>query len=210
MTQETLTTNDYPNLLERFFLIALEEVIGKNGVNTVLNQADLRDLINYFPNNILEKALEFDDISHILLALEAGYGKRGGQGFALRAGRACFKHILREFGPNMGFTDLAFRLLRMDEKINTTAEIFADLFNKYSNQQVEVIDQANRYLWRMVQCPFCWQRQADSPVCFFAVGLIHEALYWVSGGKFYHVEETDCIAKGDLACVIMIDKLPVE
>ena len=43
-----------------------------------------------------------------------------------------------------------------------------------------------------------------------AVGLLQEGLYWVSGGKYFNVEETDCIAKGDLACTIMIDKVPMS
>jgi predicted hydrocarbon binding protein len=42
------------------------------------------------------------------------------------------------------------------------------------------------------------------------VGLLQEALYWVSGGKFYDVEEQDCIAMGDAACVIIIDKVAIE
>jgi predicted hydrocarbon binding protein len=42
------------------------------------------------------------------------------------------------------------------------------------------------------------------------VGLLQEALYWVSGGKFYYVEEEDCIAMGDAACVIIIDKVAIE
>jgi predicted hydrocarbon binding protein len=43
-----------------------------------------------------------------------------------------------------------------------------------------------------------------------AVGLLQEALYWVSSGKFYNIEELDCIAKGDKACVIAIDKQPLD
>ena len=39
------------------------------------------------------------------------YGPRGGRGLALRAGRACFKYGLKEFGPVLGIADLTFRLL---------------------------------------------------------------------------------------------------
>jgi predicted hydrocarbon binding protein len=42
------------------------------------------------------------------------------------------------------------------------------------------------------------------------VGILQEALYWVSGGKFFNVEETHCIAAGDNACLIEIDKQPIE
>jgi len=43
-----------------------------------------------------------------------------------------------------------------------------------------------------------------------AVGLLHESLYWVSGGKQFAVEETECIASGAASCVIAINKRPVE
>jgi predicted hydrocarbon binding protein len=210
MKNEISAIYSYPNRLGRILLLALEEVIGRNGVNAVLNQAKLRNRINNYPKNNLERNFHFEEVSQIQVALEASYGIRGGRGLALRAGRACFKHILREFGPEMEFSDLAFRLLPLDEKIRMTTEIFAELFNKYSDQQVVVSEEGNRYLWMIKLCPFCWHRVADDPLCLLAVGLIQESLYWVSSGKFYNVEEVACIVKGDQACVIVIDKQPLD
>jgi predicted hydrocarbon binding protein len=43
-----------------------------------------------------------------------------------------------------------------------------------------------------------------------AVGLLQESLYWMSGGKFFSVEETRCIACGDSECNIVIEKLPMS
>jgi len=40
--------------------------------------------------------------------------------------------------------------------------------------------------------------------------LIQEALYWVSGGKYFQVEEKTCIACGDSACTIVIDQTPMS
>jgi predicted hydrocarbon binding protein len=41
------------------------------------------------------------------------------------------------------------------------------------------------------------------------VGLLQEALYWVSGGKVFNVEEKTCIAAGDKVCTIEIDQSPI-
>ncbi len=200
----------YPNKLGRIILLSMEEIIGRNGVNAVLNQASLRSTINNYPPNDLDLAVSFEDVGQMQVALEAIYGPRGGRGLALRAGRACFKHGLREFGPLLGFTDLAFRLLPLDEKLRSGAIIFADIFNKYSHQRVVVKDEADKILWKIERCPVCWQRVADGPVCHLAVGLLQEALYWVSGGKFFNVEETSCIAQGDSACIITIEKQSLD
>jgi hypothetical protein len=39
---------------------------------------------------------------------------------------------------------------------------------------------------------------------------LQEALYWVSGGKVFNVEETACIAHGGAACTVVIDKIPLS
>ena len=51
--------------------------------------------------------------------------------------------------------------------------------------------------------------KAEEPVCHLAVGLIQEALYWVSGGKVFNVEETTCIAVGSPVCTIAIEQTPI-
>jgi predicted hydrocarbon binding protein len=42
------------------------------------------------------------------------------------------------------------------------------------------------------------------------VGTFQEALFWLSGGKYFIVEEILCIAKGDSTCTFRIDKSPLE
>lgn len=209
-TPASETTYYYPNKLGRIILLSMEEIIGRNGINAILNQANLRSMINEYPPNNLDLAVSFEQVSHLQLALEEIYGARGGRGLALRAGRACFKHGLREFGPLLGFTDLAFRLLPLDEKLRAGASIFAEIFNRYSDQRVVVQETDSQFIWNIERCPVCWKRTSDTPVCHLAVGLLQEALYWVSGGKFYNVEETECIAKGDDVCRIMIDKQSLD
>jgi predicted hydrocarbon binding protein len=40
--------------------------------------------------------------------------------------------------------------------------------------------------------------------------LAQESLYWLSGGKIFHVEETACIAQGDPRCTLKIDLVPLS
>jgi predicted hydrocarbon binding protein len=47
-------------------------------------------------------------------------------------------------------------------------------------------------------------------VCYLAVGALQEALYWISSGKFFGVEEILCAAKGDPTCSIRVGKEPFE
>jgi predicted hydrocarbon binding protein len=196
----------YPNKMGRIILLALEEVAGNNGVNATLNQAGLNPLIGNYPANNMDRQFPFEFLSQIQVALEQLYGPRGGRGVSLRAGRACFKYGLREFGPLLGFTDLAFRLLPLDARLRQGAENFAEIFNRFSDQKVSIDEQEECFLWQIERCPICWGRHTDSPACHLAVGLLQDALYWTSGGKLFSIEETHCIGRGDQACVIRIDK----
>lgn len=201
----------YPNKMGRIILQALEEVIGQSGVRAVLKLAGLPDLIDAYPPNTLERGFRFEAVSGILRALEEMYGPRGGRGLALRAGRACFKYGIKEFGPVVGISDLAFRMLPMGTKLKVGAEIFARVFNEYTDQRVRLEEEDQRILWIIERCPVCWERtSADAPVCHLAVGILQESLYWVSSGKIFAVEETTCIALGDPTCTIAIPKQPIS
>jgi predicted hydrocarbon binding protein len=200
----------YPNRMGRIILLAMEEIIGHNGINAVLNLASLSTLINNYPPHNQELQFSFEVVSRIQHALEEAYGPRGGRGVSMRVGRACFRHGLREFGPLMGLTDVAFRLLPMQTKLKLGTQSFAEIFNRYSDQRVRVEEDDDRIYWHIERCPVCWQRHSDEPVCQLAIGILQEALYWASSGRFFDIEETHCIARGDSTCTIRIDKVPMS
>ncbi|RME87782.1 MAG: 4-vinyl reductase [Anaerolineae bacterium] len=199
----------YPNRMGRIILLSLEEIIGRNGVNAALNLASLSDWIHNYPPHDLDRHVPFHTISALLHALEGMYGPRAGRGVALRAGRVSFKYGLRAFGSEMGVTDLTFRLLPLQTKIRLGCEAFAEVFNRFTDQRVRLEEHGEEILWHIERCPLCWDRKAEEPICHMAVGLLQESLYWVSGGKIFHVEETHCIACGDSACTIVIDPTPL-
>jgi predicted hydrocarbon binding protein len=200
----------YPNRMGRVVLLAMEEILGRGGVNAVLNLAGLSVYINDYPAYNQDLKFPFVHLSLLQSSLESAYGPRAGRGLALRVGRACLKYGMREFGPELGLTDLAFRLLPLQTKLKTGSEAFAALFNKYTDQQVRLERDEKTIFWHIDRCPLCWERQAESPCCHLAVGLLQEALFWVSGGKYFEVEEKKCIACGDSACTILIDRTPMD
>ena len=88
----------YPNKFALITLDAFEQVMGKNGLNAILNLAHLSQLIDNYPPDNLNKEFDFAYYTAINIALEEMYGPRGGRGLALRAGRALFADALRNFG----------------------------------------------------------------------------------------------------------------
>ncbi|PWH15990.1 MAG: 4-vinyl reductase [Anaerolineae bacterium] len=206
----TATPFYYPDRMGKIILQAMEEILGRNGLHAILNLASLSDLSTCILHREYDQALSFATISHLHSTLERFYGPHGGRGVALRIGRACFQHGLREFGPLHGLTDLTFRLLPMQTRFETGAAALADIFNKHSDQRVRLENKDTFLLWHIERCPLCWERTTDSPCCQMAVGLLQESLYWMSGGKYYRVEEIACLACGDAACTILIEKKPMS
>ena len=204
-----LATYYYPNRMGRIILLSMEEVMGRNGVNALLKLASLPSLIENYPSDNTEPSFPFSTVSNLTEMLEQAYGPHGGRGLALRIGRACFNYGVRQYSTQLGLTEMAFRLLPLPTKLHAGASAFAELFNNFTDQRVRVEDENGKILWHIERCPLCWERKAHDPVCHLAVGLLQEALYWLSGGKVFNVEEKTCIAAGDPTCTIVIDQSPI-
>lgn len=199
----------YPNLIARIYLEAMEEVMGKNGLNAILNLAGLPQLIGNYPPSNLNKEFDFADYSALNGALEEMYGPRGGRGLQLRAGRASFAQGVRMLGPMVGMGDLAFKVLPLRAKLKVGAPAMAKVFSTFSDQKSTVEDRGDYYAYIMNPCPVCWGRTADRPICFAGKGLLEEGLHWVSGGRKFRVEEIECVAMGAETCTYAIYKEPI-
>jgi len=200
----------YPNKIARIYLQAMEEVMGKNGLNAILNMANLKHLIDNYPPDNLERQFDFADYSALNGALEEMYGARGGRGLAQRAGRASFAQGLRNFGALAGAGDLAFKVLPLPAKLKLGIPAMAKVFSAVSDQKSTVEETDSEYYYSMKPCPVCYGRKSDKPMCYAGVGLLQEGLKWVSGGHEFKVYETKCIAVGDDACVLVVPKEPVS
>ena len=199
----------YPNKITRIFLLAMEEIMGKNGLNAVLNMAKQSYLIDNYPPDNLEKEFDFASFTALNAALEEMYGPRGGRGLALRGGRASFARGLQGFGAMAGVGDLAFKVLPLGAKLKMGLPAMAGIFTQVSDQISRVEEKDDHFDYFIDRCPICWGRKTDKPVCHVATGVLQEGLRWVSGGKEFRVDEVACIATGDKSCVFPVYKEPI-
>lgn len=200
----------YPNKFGAILFRALEDVMGRNGLNAILNLAGLNQYIDQpLPDN-LEKGFDFAEVAAVNTALEEMYGPRGGRGLSLRVGRALFADGLRNFGALAGVGDLAFKVLPLAAKLRIGLPAMANIFNQFSDQVSNVHDDGDKYVYTLERCPMCWNRKADRPVCYVGQGLLQEALRWVSGGHEFKVDLATCIAKGDDMGRYYIFKEPID
>ena len=208
MATQIIETYYYPNKIGRIIFRSMEEILGRNGLTAVLNLSELHHYVNNPPPDDMDLNFRFETLSRMQQAMENLYGVRGGLGLALRTGRACMKYGLPEFGGLMGIRDLSFQLLPLQMKLKVGAEAFAWTLSELTDQVVSYSEEADRVMWIIERCPICWQRTTDYVSCHLAVGFLQEALYWMSGGSYFNIEEVNCIARGDQTCTIAIDKAP--
>lgn len=199
----------YPNKFGRIIIQALEDVMGKNGLNAVLHLANLEQYIYDRPPNNLDKEFSFADLTALQKALEDMYGPRGGRGLAIRAGRATFEGGLKGVGALVGVGDLAFRVLPLNTKMKIGLPALARIFSQFSDQVSNVIDEGDHFVYTLESCPMCCGRETDRPVCFLGLGLLQEALHWVSGGNTFKVDMQTCKAQGDDMGRYLIIKKPM-
>ena len=201
----------YPNKFGLIIIKALEDVMGRNGLNAILNLAGLSKYTESYPTDNLVKGFDFTELSALGVALEDMYGPRGGRGLALRAGRATFSDALKDFGALAGVGDLAFKVLPLQAKLRIGLPAMAKIFSQVSDQHSTVEEKDAEFIYTIHKCPVCWGRTgSDKPVCFVATGLLQEGLKWISGGSEFRVNESHCHAMGDEVCDFVIQKEPLD
>lgn len=197
------------NRLGRVLLESLEETIGRNGLNALLNLTDLGQYIEEPPPNNLDFGFDIAVASNLNQAMEMIYGPRGARGLALRSGRAMYGRIAELFDVPIGFNELAFRLLPVQTRLRIGVPALARIFTQHSDQTHHVHDQGSYYDYAIERCAACWGQEARTPVCHLTVGLLQEALSSYGRGQEFRVIQTECHAVGAAACVFRIEKEPI-
>jgi len=210
MSQLEPAIDRFPNKLGRIILLAMEEVLGKNDIQAVmglLGRLTISAAIRPMTWNCRLNSVIWGAASRFRGALRTvgwhGFVAYASVGLPLNNG-------LREFGAELGLTDLAFRTLPLDQRLEAGLLSFAGILNRFSPGRVRVEQTGAPLYWLIHRCPVCWGREANQPVCHLAVGVLQEMLSWLSGGKHYIVVESLCAAAGDPSCTIVIARQPVE
>lgn len=200
----------YPNRMGAIILRSMEELIGRAALEEVLHEAGLQDYMQQYPPNDLELAFPFDHLGALQAAVEQVHGAAAGRELNRKVGVLCLDNGLREFNPLLGIADLPVRMMPLSLKLHVGFDMFAMVFNRFSDQVVTLSEDQKSYYWIIERCPVCWGRETEAPCCHLAVGILEESLRWATGGKEFLVAETSCIAHGDPTCTISIGKRPIS
>ncbi len=187
------------NALVRQALVAAQEVMGQNGLNTVLRTSHLERFIDNFPPEDMQPGVKTSEYARLNEAIEAFYG-RGARGMLRRIGKASFQYAVREQSGLMGLAGAALKLMPQKQRIRFILNQMLGALKKTNPQVdgwVEEKDGVIAYCERT--CGICYGRKSEQPICHLYVGSIGEAVRWATDTNF-DIRETHCVAKGDEYC----------
>ncbi len=197
-----------PNANLRLLLVALQDVMGDNGLKAVLKQGGLAQYIDNFPPDDTNRDAKFSDYGHIQQAVENFYGgPRGARAMMRRAGHATFQHTLKARPAILGMVGVALKALPEGTRMKFILDRIAKASTDEVNLPAHVEDHDDHFLYVSEVCT-CVFRQRDpklGPCCFVTAGVLEAAVEWAAG-KRHTVKELTCLQNGDDACRYRVDK----
>ena len=192
----------FPNQLYYMVLVTAEEILGKPGLNAILNYGGMTKFIDNFPPNNMEEEHPAGDFSALMRGFIGVMGEQGVRPIMFRGGIKGFEIMNEQFptlfnidGITPGEMDAegAFQEFRRIYGIMVEASrvIEGDIFTYYDVDEGVVLE--------IEPCPWCVGVKAKNPICHAQLGFQYGIAKWVMGREI-KVEETHCIATGDNAC----------
>jgi predicted hydrocarbon binding protein len=199
----------YPNNLARISLLALEEVMGTNGMNALLRLANKNEYIGKLPPDTVESEFDFADFSMIFGALDEMYGANGSRMLGIRAGMATFDASLKNMGEAIDVNDKEFSALPVSEKIRVAISIVGITFTQSTRNLPAIHEYEDRFVYSVRQCPVCWGRITQEPSCHFFSGLLRGSIKWVTRGIDIEIKQISAHSCGAASCGFSIPKDPL-
>lgn len=197
-----------PNASVRQLLLALQEVMGDNGLKVVLQQSDLDRYVDNFPPNDMERGAKFSEYAQIQQAVEDFYGgPRGARAMMRRAGNATFRYGLEERPALLGLVGVGLKALPKGRRMKFILDRIAKASTDEINIPAQIEEHDDHLLYVAAPCA-CEHRVRDAklgPCCFVTVGALDAAIKWATGER-HDVKEISCMQNGDDACRYRVEK----
>jgi predicted hydrocarbon binding protein len=196
----------------RYALIAAEEMVGKPALEIILSKHSMARFINNYPPEKIKLSPDFThkDYTNLCTALIEFYGDAG-KNQSILFGRISTKPALEKQGVFFNVASrTAIKFLPLSLQIKTVLEsIKSDLDKIYKEVKydvgVSIEDRGDKWAYIDKSCALCAGKESDLPICWGWVGTLAESLNWLTGKEF-EIDQVQCRAMGEQACIWEISK----
>ncbi|MBU7023281.1 MAG: hypothetical protein HXS40_03860 [Theionarchaea archaeon] len=207
-------TKKTDNFLMRCWLGTVQNIVGTNGLNSVLHYAHLEKYINNLPpdNDLLE--IPTKDAQNLFLSLYELFGKKGSRGLSLRVGREIARRVIEGRTGLVEAVLPAVRVAPEEKKIYFVLAKMVETGNKWftslgSGPIIELQENEDYFLIVHRDRFESEGILSQEPVCGVYTGMLQFAVEWAAGHP-HEVKEIECRAMGCPADVFRVAKARQE
>ena len=173
----------------RILMDAAEEVIGTNGLKSLLNYAMMSRLMDEKPGYGFEKAYTDLEYSRIIVSFYELLGVPGAKAVFRIIGKLIAKRV-KDLGLLDQFKDLPGR-----EKLFKAVELYT-----IASGRGTVTMEPDRIVFDNRLCSTCFNLKSDVPICTVINGFLDDLAIW-AGFERIRSQEVKCKARGDETCL---------
>jgi predicted hydrocarbon binding protein len=198
------------NFILRKWLETLQDILGENGLKSVLNYAHLHVYVGNFPPDNDEIAIPVEHLQALYKAILDLFGHRGAHGLQLNVGKKVMENMIKSRPAVTIPIKAAARFVPERKRIRMTLEKFIEQSlkrapTKLGENRYELEEKEEYFLFIDRDYEGSEGITSEEPVCGFLVGMLHYSIEWITG-KPHKVEEIECRAMGYPADVIRVWK----
>jgi predicted hydrocarbon binding protein len=195
------------NKAYRVILLGIVEIVGENGLKSVLNYSGLTRYIDNLPPNDNEKTgPKISEVTKLSEGIEEIYGTRGARAILFQVGKMQAKWGIDE-NPDIAQQALAAMAgMSESDRAKVVLNYTAATISKQLNTETWIEQEGEVYLYKDKAATHCFNRKSEVPVCHTTTGFVSGLVAWAVGNNGWKVEETGCISMGEPLCTYRISK----
>ncbi len=195
------------NMTFRVVLLGVQEIIGKNGLRTVLNHTNLKKYLDNLPPNDHEKNL---CLASEVAAMDKGvadiFGKNGGAAILFQVGKMQAKWGLEENPDTATAARGLFAGKDEFETAKTALDLAAGVVAAETESKVWAEADGADILYHMDEDTHSFGIKSDRPVCYVTSGFVTGIVQWATGKNDWIGREEECTAQGAPRCTHRVKK----
>jgi predicted hydrocarbon binding protein len=191
----------------RVILLGIEEIVGENGLKSVLNYSGLTKYIDSIPPNDTEKGgPRISEVTKLDLAVEEVFGRQGARAILFQVGRMIARWGL-DANPDVAqAAQSAFSTMSEHDRAKTILTYAANTVSTQLNTETWVEEDGHDFLYKDKAATYCFDRKSDAPVCHPVDGFLAGLVAWAVGNNEWRAKETTCMAMGEPLCTYRISR----
>lgn len=195
------------NMTFRVMLLGINEIVGQNGLDVVLNFTGLTKYRKTIPpNNELVESCWISEATGLDKGIEEIFGDNGAAAILVQVGKKQAAWGLEENKPVADQLKESMKGKDELEQIKMILTITAGIISTQMNTEVWIKEEDDAVYYCDKSATHCFNRVSSQPVCFVTVGFLAGLAEWATGSSSWRVEEIHCIALGDEYCSYRISK----